>query len=56
MHCISMTLQVSSKGRAWEKQRQKIYRVLAFVDEKQYIQSLALTQEKNATKWSFIYL
>ena len=42
MHCISMILQVGSEERAWEKQRQKVYRVLAFVDEKQYIQNLAL--------------
>lgn len=43
MHCVSMTLQVSSEEQACKNQRQKVYRVLTFVDEKQYIQNLALT-------------
>lgn len=43
MHCSSMALQVSREGRAWEKQSQEVYSVLAFVDEKLYIQNPALT-------------
>ena len=38
-----MALQVSSEGRAWEKQSEEVYRALAFVDEKLYIQNPALT-------------